>query len=361
MALNNAKNNEKIAVLTGGGTAGHCLPALAVGDELKKRGFTCVYVGSENGVEKKLAGEKGLEYHAVPCAKLERRPTLKNLTVPVTLLRGIAAAEKTLEQIRPAVVFSKGGYVSLPVVIAAKRLNIPVALHESDLTLGLANKISLKYATVLFTGFKDTALEYPKAIFTGNPLRRELSAARDKSAIRKKYGFTEDKKVLFAFGGSQGAGTINELVRKNLDELLKTFYVLHACGRGKLADVKKDGYIQTEYVSDMGEVYAISDVIVTRAGANALAEIVAMKIPALAIPLPKKNSRGDQIDNAKYYNKKGAINVLYEENITSQSFLSSVYETLKHGDNLKSNCKKCIPGDPAAAIADKLVEISLQT
>ena len=348
----------KTAVLTGGGTAGHCIPALAVAEELKRRGYKCEYIGSENGMEKKLAKEKGLPYHGVPCAKLERRLALKNLVVPFTLLRGISAARKALEKIKPAVVFSKGGYVSLPTVLAAAELKIPVALHESDLTPGLANKIALKKASVLLTGFKTTAEEYPRAVFTGSPLRKELFARVNVAQAKREYGFNGDKKVLLIIGGSQGAGAINDITRKTLDELLKNYFVLHASGKGKKSDVKKDGYFETDYITDMAKAYALADICVTRGGANALSEIVALKKPALCIPLPKKNSRGDQIDNANYYLKRSAINVLYEENLTAQSFLSAIKNTDKYSGTLRIACGKCAIENPVQKIADEIDKIA---
>lgn len=350
----------KTAALTGGGTAGHCVPALAVADELKKRGYKCVYIGSENGMEKKLVQEKGYDYYGVPCAKLERKLTLKNLCVPFTLLKGVSAARRLLKEIKPDVVFSKGGYVSLPTALAAAELKIPVALHESDLTPGLANKIALKKASVFLTGFKTTAEEYPRAVFTGSPLRKELFARVNAAEAKKEFGFCGDKKVLLVIGGSQGAAALNDVTRKTLDELLKKYFVLHACGKGKKSGIKKDGYLEVEYIADMAKAYAAADICVTRGGANALSEIIALKKPALCVPLPKKNSRGDQIVNADYYRKRGTLVVLYEERLTANSFLAAIENVDKHSDALRLACGKRPIVNPTEKIADEIEKLTRQ-
>ena len=313
--------NKNSIVLTGGGTAGHCIPCLSLLPELEKSFDKIYYVGSENGVEKKLATDAGLTYFSVPCVKLVRKLTLKNLAVPFTLAKGVTEAKKLLEKIRPDVVFSKGGYVALPVCLAAEKLKIPTVLHESDLSLGLANRLARKKATLLLTGFGQTAENYPRAVFTGNPLRRELLQKRDRRAIIDKYGFKEQKPVLLVIGGSQGAGKINDALRNSLDKLLENFCILHIAGKNKTSGIKRDGYYETEYVSDMGAAFAAADVCVSRAGANALAELVALKIPTLAVPLPKGNSRGDQEENAAYYARRGAIRVLEEKNLTTDTFI----------------------------------------
>ena len=257
--------NKNSIVLTGGGTAGHCIPCLSLLPELEKSFDKIYYVGSENGVEKKLATDAGLTYFSVPCVKLVRKLTLKNLAVPFTLVKGVTEAKKLLEKIRPDVVFSKGGYVALPVCLAAEKLKIPTVLHESDLSLGLANRLARKKATLLLTGFGQTAENYPRAVFTGNPLRRELLQKRDRRAIIDKYGFKEQKPVLLVIGGSQGAGKINDALRNSLDKLLENFCILHIAGKNKTSGIKRDGYYETEYVSDMGAAFAAADVCVSRA------------------------------------------------------------------------------------------------
>lgn len=349
--------NKNSIVLTGGGTAGHCIPCLSLLPELEKSFDKIYYVGSENGVEKKLATDAGLTYFSVPCVKLVRKLTLKNLAVPFTLAKGVTEAKKLLEKIRPDVVFSKGGYVALPVCLAAEKLKIPTVLHESDLSLGLANRLARKKATLLLTGFGQTAENYPRAVFTGNPLRRELLQKRDRRAIIDKYGFKEQKPVLLVIGGSQGAGKINDALRNSLDKLLENFCILHIAGKNKTSGIKRDGYYETEYVSDMGAAFATADVCVSRAGANALAELVALKIPTLAVPLPKGNSRGDQEENAAYYARRGAIRVLEEKNLTTDTFIKEIFSTYAQKDSLKKACAKTGIVDANETIADRILSV----
>lgn len=350
--------SEKIIVLTGGGTAGHCLPCLALLPDLKKRFDKIVYIGSENGIEKELATKRGLEYHAVKCVGLKRKFTLKNLSVPFTLIRGIRQAEKLLKDLKPSAVFSKGGFVALPVTLAAERLKIPVALHESDISLGLANRLTLKRAATLMTGFKSTAAEYPNAVFTGNPLRRELTRNRDVKAIKRGYGFKDEKPVLLVLGGSSGAKAVNDAITLAADKLLENFCVIHSAGKGKTNGINKADYKQYEYIADMGAAYSVADVCVTRAGANALTELVALKIPTLAIPLPKGNSRGDQEENAEYYRSRGAIRVLSEKNLTTDALIKEIFATYAARDSLKRACEKCSAAAPNEKIVSEIIRIS---
>lgn len=352
------KKNRNVIVLTGGGTAGHCIPCLALLPILKKHFDDIVYIGSENGIEKKLANEKGLDYHSVACIKLERRLTIKNLAIPFTLLKGIKEAKKILTELSPSVVFSKGGYVSLPVAIAAANLNIPVSLHESDLSLGLANRIASKYADVVCTGFQSTAEDIKNGVFTGNPLREELLNKRADRAIYDKLNLDKTKRTLLVFGGSQGAEKINETLYSALDELLKSYNIIHAAGKGKLRDIKKKGYYGVEYLTDIGTAFSIADVCVSRAGANALAETVALKIPTVAIPLPKGNSRGDQEENAAYYENRGAIRVIKESELTAKKMIREIETAYKTRDGLKKHCEKCIPLSPNLKIVDEIIKIT---
>lgn len=351
--------SEKTIVLTGGGTAGHCLPCIALLPTIKKYFRKIYYVGREEGIEKRLAEEAGVEYYGVPCVKLERKLTLKNLGIPFTLLKGISEAKKLLEKLKPDVVFSKGGYVALPVALAAEKLNIPTVLHESDMSLGLANKLAVKKATALLCGFKPLSYEYPRAVFTGNPIREELLKKRDNKAIIRGFGFNEAKPVLLVFGGSQGAEAINEIVIKTIDDLLKNFSVLHLTGKNKRTNIKKDGYYEAEYLSDMGAAFSVADVCVSRAGANALNELIALKIPTLAIPLPKGNSRGDQEQNADYYRRYGAIRTLSEPEMTKDVFIKEIFATYASAEQLKRNAEKCLSPNANERIAEEIVKASL--
>ena len=226
-------------ILTGGGTAGHATPALALLPELRKHFDEIVYVGSKNGIEKDLATEKGLTYYYVPTVKLERKLTPKNLLIPFKLIFGISESIKLIKKINPSAVFSKGGYVSLPVVIASKKLGIPVISHESDITVGLANKIVAKNSNLFLTSFDVTKVENVRCICTGSPLSQDLFSTYDQKSVIKGYGLSGRKKILLVFGGSQGSNAINQTTRKTLNRLLERYDVILICGKGKKSNIKK--------------------------------------------------------------------------------------------------------------------------
>lgn len=333
----------KVIVLTGGGTAGHCMPCFALLPDLKKKFDEIYYIGGKDKIESRLAKKHNVTFFYIPTVKLERRPTLKNTLIPFKLLNSVSSAKKLLENLKPTVVFSKGGYVSLPVVIAAHKLKIPVISHESDLTLGLANKIALRYSARLLTGFPETAEGIKKAEFTGIPLDKSLFIRRDKKKLCDKYKLDGRRKTLLVTGGSQGSTAINETVLKALPDLAAKYNVFWLTGKGKseksTLKLPENVYI-SEFSENMGEVYALSDACVSRAGANTLSELIALAIPTLAIPLPKGNSRGDQEQNAEYFRKKGIISVLKEEKLNADSLLYSVDNLFKKAENYSSACKK---------------------
>lgn len=324
----------KIA-LTGGGTAGHVMPNLALLPSLKKHFDQILYIGG-GGMEKKLV--RDLPFFEIPTVKLERKLTLSNLCIPFKLHKAVRESKKILREQRPDVLFSKGGYVGLPVVIAAHRLGIPVVIHESDMTLGLANKLSKNYADYVCTAFSDIARTLPNGIFTGTPIRRELAFGK-KSKTLAECGFEGNRAILLVTGGSLGAQFLNELVRKHLDELLEEFDVLHLCGRGNLdPSIRKKGYFQAEFCDHMEDYYAAAECIVSRAGSNTINEIAFLQKPALLVPLPKGNSRGDQIENAKYFEKLGLALVLFQED--AAHFVSSVSKLRREKPRLVENMRK---------------------
>ena len=284
-------------VLTGGGTAGHCAPNLALIPYLKKDFDKIYYIGSKNGIEKDIIKKTDIPYFAVDTVKFKRDFSLSNLSIPFKLIRGTRSAGKFLDILRPDVVFSKGGYVALPVVLAAKKRKIPVVAHESDFTVGLANKISARYCKCTLTAFPETAKKVRRGVYVGNPLRKDLFTM-DKTAALSFYGLKGDKPVILVTGGSSGAKRVNDAVRAALPKLIKKFDVLHICGKGNI-DKKTayDGYKQIEF-TEMEKAYAVADICVSRAGSNTLFELLALNIPSLLIPLPKGVSRGDQVLNA---------------------------------------------------------------
>lgn len=319
----------KHIVLTGGGTAGHVTPNIALIPALKDAGYQISYIGSYNGIERKLIEELGIPYYGISSGKLRRYFDPKNFSDPFRVLKGFHEAKKLLKQLKPDVVFSKGGFVTVPVVIAAKRCKIPAIIHESDMTPGLANKLCIPSAVKVCCNFPETVSSLPKdkAVLTGTPIRQELLNG-DKEAGRQFCGFTADKPVLMIIGGSLGAASVNDHVRKILPELLKDFQVIHLCGKGKMDEklTGTAGYVQYEYIKDeLPDLFALADVVISRAGANAICEISALHKPNLLIPLSANASRGDQILNARSFEKQGYSMVLEEEEITESTLMEAIH------------------------------------
>ena len=257
----------KRIILTGGGTAGHVTPNIALLPKLRELGYDIHYVGSYNGMEKNLVANHDIPYHGISSGKHRRYFSLQNFTDPFRVLKGFAEANKLMKTLKPDVIFSKGGFVSVPVVIAGKKNKVPVIIHESDMTPGLANKLSFSSATKVCCNFPETVSHLPegKAVLTGSPIRQELSQG-DKEVARKFCGFTSDKPVIMVVGGSLGAVAVNDAVRRLLPELLKDFQIVHLCGQGKLDEslVGTEGYIQFEYIQDeMKDLFALADIIVS--------------------------------------------------------------------------------------------------
>lgn len=320
----------KHIILTGGGTAGHVTPNIAMIPRLQELGYTISYIGSYEGIEKKLIEEMGIPYYGISSGKLRRYFDLKNFTDPFRVLKGFGEARKLMKQLKPDVVFSKGGFVTVPVVIAASRSKVPTFIHESDMTPGLANKISIPFATKVCCNFPETVSELPadKAVLTGTPIRQELLSGDSQKALAFT-GLSNDKPVIMVIGGSLGAVAVNNAVRAVLPELLKDFQVIHLCGKGKLDESLKDtkGYVQYEYIKkELADLFALADVVISRAGANAICEISALKKPNLLIPLSARASRGDQILNACSFQRLGYSVVLEEEEITNEKMLNAIHE-----------------------------------
>lgn len=320
-------------LLTGGGTAGHVMPHIALLSELRPHCERIVYIGSQDGIERSII-EPRLPYYAITTTKLVRGKILKNLFIPFKLIKGVREAKKIIRLERPNVVFSKGGFVALPVVIAARKLKVPVVAHESDLKMGLANKLSRRSASVILTSFEDTAQREKKGVFTGSPMRDELFV--DKAAARAGLKIDTTKPVLVVVGGSLGSRFLNEKIRSELKPLTKKFYVLHVVGSGNL-DPRLEGtkdYRQFEFTKDIGKIYAAADVVVSRAGSNTIFELAALKKPMLLVPLPKGASRGDQVDNAKYFNKNGYANFISEQQLEGEDILPYIEQTYNERESL---------------------------
>ena len=320
----------KRIILTGGGTAGHVTPNIALLPRLRELQYDIHYIGSYNGIEKELIAKQQIPYHGISSGKLRRYFSLKNFTDPFRVLKGFNEANHLIKTLKPDVIFSKGGFVSVPVVIAGKRNHVPVIIHESDMTPGLANRISIPSAYKVCCNFPETlkALPEDKAVLTGSPIRQELLTG-DPEKARAFCGFTDNKPVILVIGGSLGATAVNQAVRAILPELLKEFQVVHLCGKGKLDTSLSnlEGYVQFEYIQDeLRHLFALSDIVISRAGANAICELLALQKPNILIPLSASASRGDQILNARSFERQGFSNVLEEETLTNELLLKSIRE-----------------------------------
>ena len=300
----------KTILFTGGGSAGHVVPNLAIMNEIRYS-HRVIYMGT-GGIERGLVERAGYPFFEVDCPKLVRSLTLKNLTIPSRLHKAIKTAKEILEREHPDLVFSKGGFVSYPAVVAAHKLGIPALTHESDLSAGLTTKLIAKKCERVLTSFPETAKIFANGEYVGSPIRKEILRG-EKSRAKHKFSLSE-KPVLLILGGGSGSKAINDAVRQHLKKFLGTFDILHLAGKGNLINCDFPGYVQREFEQDMGSCYAAADVVLCRAGSNTLFELLALKKPCVLVPL-KKGSRGDQLENALYFEQKGLCRILMEENL----------------------------------------------
>ncbi|WP_238918476.1 undecaprenyldiphospho-muramoylpentapeptide beta-N-acetylglucosaminyltransferase [Clostridium sp. YIM B02555] len=347
-------------IMTGGGTAGHVTPNLALIPKLKEKGFEIKYIGSFNGIEKEIIEKNNIPFFGISCGKLRRYFDVKNFTDPFKIMKGVIQSIRIISKEQPDIIFSKGGFVAVPVVIAASMKKIPVVAHESDITPGLANKLSAPFCDKLCVTFRES-LNYvkgDKGVLTGSPIREEILKG-DKFKGKKLCGFTNDKETLLIMGGSLGSKLINEEIRKNLDRLLSEFNIIHICGKGNIEESLKDrsGYQQFEYVSDeLPNLMAAADYIVSRAGANSIFEFLALKKPTLLIPLSKKASRGDQILNSKSFKKEGYSLMIEEEEINEKVLYHKIIELKKRKRELIGNMEKSQAQNGVEAIVGVLLK-----
>lgn len=334
----------KRIVLTGGGTAGHVTPCIALLPALKKEGYDIQYIGSYNGIERKLIEEYHIPYHGISSGKLRRYFDPKNFTDPFKVMKGYFEAKKLLKTLKPDIVFSKGGFVSVPVVMAAKKNKIPVIIHESDMTPGLANKLAIPAAKKVCANFPETIKYLPpeKAVLTGTPIRKELFSGNKIKGL-DLCGFSANKPVILIIGGSSGSKAINEIIRGMLPTLLRDFQVIHLCGKGNLDDKFKDiaGYVQLEYAKEeLSDLLAAADLVISRAGANAICELLALRKPNILIPLPQGASRGDQILNAESFERQGYSYVLNEEALSVSVLLEAINKVMESKSSYKEAMNK---------------------
>lgn len=334
----------KRIILTGGGTAGHVTPNIALLPRLKELNYDIHYIGSYNGIEKELIEQFGIPYHGIATGKLRRYFSVQNFTDPFRVLKGMSEAKKLVKILQPDVIFSKGGFVSVPVVLAGKSCKVPTIIHESDMTPGLANKLSIPSATKVCCNFPETLEHLPegKAVLTGSPIRQELLRG-DKFKAREFLNFKSDKPVILVVGGSLGAVAVNNAVRALLPELLKSYQIIHLCGKGKVDESLNgvEGYAQFEYIKEeLKDLFALTDIVISRAGANAICELLALRKPNLLIPLSATASRGDQILNARSFERQGFSIVLEEEELTNEVLLSAINKLYENRESYIETMKQ---------------------
>jgi UDP-N-acetylglucosamine--N-acetylmuramyl-(pentapeptide) pyrophosphoryl-undecaprenol N-acetylglucosamine transferase len=352
----------KVIVLTGGGSSGHVTPNIALIPGLIQLGYNIHYIGSKNGIEKQLIEKEGVLYHSINAGKLRRYFDLKNITDLFKIFDGLRQALSVFKKLKPDIVFSKGGFVSCPVVWAAWLRNVPVVIHESDITPGLANKLSMPFAKKVCFTFSESVHHIPKdkGILTGLPIREKVLNG-EKNTGRRICGFTDAKPVLMVIGGSLGSENINKVTRNALHALLKDFQICHICGKGNInIDLEGvEGYKQFEYVNEeQPHIFSLADIIISRAGATTLFEILALRKPNLLIPLSKNASRGDQLLNAQSFEKQGFSRILAEEYLSVEALVSNVHEVFKNRDELSNNMVMSNVGVGTDSILDVLQSCS---
>ena len=355
----------KRIILTGGGSAGHVTPNIALIPQLKEKGYEIHYAGSYQGIEKDLIEPFGIPYHGISSGKLRRYFSLQNFSDPFRVLKGLAQARKLIRDLKPNVIFSKGGFVSVPIVLAGKQNHVPVIIHESDMTPGLANKIAIPCADKVCCNFPETLEHLPKekAVLTGSPIRQELLSG-NKLAALNFCGFTPDKPVILVIGGSLGAVAVNNTVRAALPKLLESFQVIHLCGKGKMDETLANtkGYCQFEYIKDeLRDLFALADLVISRAGANAICELLALRKPNLLIPLSANASRGDQILNARSFERQNFSIVLEEEEANSETLLAAVQQLYDRRDTYMNAMRDSSMQDSIGTIINLIEETALKT
>ena len=305
----------KKILFTGGGSAGHVIPNIALIEELLSDGNTEICYMGTSGIEKDLIAEWDIPFYEISCPKLirgrSREAWKRNLRIPVELRRAKRQALEILEKIRPHAVFSKGGYVALPVIAAAKKLGIPCFAHESDFSPGLANRLTARKCLKVFTSFPEAAKRLPHGTYSGAPLRRSIFHPT-RAEARKQMSIPFHAQVLLVFGGGSGSTAINQALREHLKTLTENYVVLHVCGKGNLTETNLKNYRQFEFITDMGMMYACADLVISRAGAGTVFELLALKKPAILVPL-EGQTRGDQAENAAYFQAKGLCKVLKQD------------------------------------------------
>ena len=337
---------KKKIVLTGGGTAGHVYPALAVAEKLTD--FEIHYLGG-SGMEKEILKKfPNITYHEIPTTKFERKFTFKNLLIPFKLFASIRYCKKLLKKLNPDIIFSKGGFVSVPVVMAGRKLHLPIISHESDLSLGLANKIILKRCDVMCTTFKETANKNKKCVHTGQPIREKVFHGK------KLFLFHNNKPTLLVLGGSLGAKFLNDIIFNNLDQLTEKYNIIHICGKQNAKSISHANYVQKPYADNIEDFYATADIVLARSGSGVINELLSLKKPMLLVPLSKKCSRGDQIENAKNFTQHGYAQMIEEEEFSVNQMCKKLDSLIKNKERYISKMEKTAKNNAVLKIVDMI-------
>lgn len=352
----------KRIILTGGGTAGHVTPNIALIPQLQELGYDISYIGSHTGIEKELITALDIPYYPISSGKLRRYFSTQNFTDTFRIINGFSQANKLIKQLKPDIIFSKGGFVTVPVVMAGKKNKIPTIIHESDMTPGLANKLAIPSASKVCCNFPETISHLPKgkAVLTGCPIRKELLTGEAKLA-KTLCTFKSDKPVILIIGGSLGSVDVNNAVRSILTDLLEKFQIIHLCGKGKSDDTLNniDGYAQFEYVTDeLKDLFALADIVISRAGANAICELLALRKPNILIPLPLSVSRGDQILNAQSFEKQGFSIVLDNDTLTDKLLLKNILKLHENKATYISNMDNSPTQDATSTIINMIESLN---
>lgn len=342
-------------LVVGGGTAGHVLPALPVIALMQARGAKVSFVGGRSGLEERLVAEAGVDFHAISAGKLRRYLSLQNLLDLFRIVAGVWQSIWLVRRLRPDVVFSKGGFVSFPVALASWLWRIPLVAHESDLTPGLANRLVLPFVDTLCVSFADTRVSSKvRVVHSGTPLRPAILQG-DAASGRRALSVPGDRRLLLVTGGSLGADKLNAAIRDALPRVLPKYEVLHVCGSGKIQPMDVAGYTQVEYVDQgWGDMLAAADIVVSRAGANALFELLVLGKLNLLVPLSARASRGDQLDNAAYAAQRGYSKVLQEEDLDTPRLVTALEYIDEHRTQYQRALSDFAAPDAAAIIADEL-------
>ena len=353
--------NKKRILFTGGGTAGHVIVNLALIPIFQEDGWEIDYIGSKNGIEKDLIGQlENVTYYPISTGKLRRYMSIENFKDPFKVFAGMMQAWKIIGKRKPSIIFSKGGFVSVPVVLASKLRRVPTVIHESDYTPGLANRLAIPFSKKVLATFPETVEYLPekKVEYVGAVIREELFQGSEEKGLLFT-GLSKQKPILLIMGGSGGSKKINQVVRESLEQLLPILQIIHICGRGNLdPNIEHEGYVQYEYINDeLKDIFSVTDYVLSRAGANAIFEFLALRIPMLLIPLSRAASRGDQIINADSFQKNGYAHVLLEENLTEDSFIQSI-KKLKEAGPVLIDQMKTYESEKAR---DRVIEIIKET